>query len=369
MSDHLAKTHMIVDFKQRKVLLNMVRQNHIMNPNELKHLLENNQYLLSKIRNPSQSTSSPSSSSSTSANQSVTVNRQQQQQQTKPAPKPETSQSHLAGLEKKLDEFIKMASMGNLTLPSTTTTSNASPTAAAVTLASLHSLLQPAKNLANSNQPPAAVLTPDQSDIERFSEESESNNTKAESSPESSSSSETTTVLKHDNIGDELCSPSSMQSLDDSSTTTIQNNNSSNASYLSRMKQLKNKRKSARPAPYTNENKENRRSNLPPAHLKALLQPSAILGASQALNILPQQPQQSSQIAASTAPSLDGEKRIGELETRLNHTIKSFNVFQSGVIKQIEMFFKDFQKTAEELQNVKNSMLTDNNHHRPNQLF
>ena len=153
----------------------MVRQNHIMNPNELKHLLENNQYLLSKIRNPSQSTSSPSSSSSTSASQSVTVNRQQQQQ-TKPAPKPETAQSHLAGLEKKLDEFIKMASMGNLTLPSTTTTSNASPTAAAVTLASLHSLLQPAKNIANSNQPSAAVLTPDQSDIERFSEESESNN-------------------------------------------------------------------------------------------------------------------------------------------------------------------------------------------------
>jgi hypothetical protein len=153
----------------------MVRQNHIMNPNELKHLLENNQYLLSKIRNPSQSTSSPSSSSSTSASQSVTVNRQQQHQ-TKPAPKPETSQSHLAGLEKKLDEFIKMASMGNLTLPSTTTTSNASPTAAAVTLASLHSLLQPAKNIANSNQPSAAVLTPDQSDIERFSEESESNN-------------------------------------------------------------------------------------------------------------------------------------------------------------------------------------------------
>lgn len=154
----------------------MVRQNHIMNPNELKQLLENNQYLLSKIRNPSQSTSSPSSSSSTSASQSATVNRQQQQHQTKPAPKSDTAQSHLAGLEKKLDEFIKMASMGNLTLPSTTTMSNASPTAAAVTLASLHSLLQPAKNLANSNQQSAAVLTPDQSDIDRFSEESESNN-------------------------------------------------------------------------------------------------------------------------------------------------------------------------------------------------
>lgn len=50
MSDHLAKTHMIVDFKQRKVLLNQVRNTHIMNPSGLRQLIDNNKYLLEKLK-------------------------------------------------------------------------------------------------------------------------------------------------------------------------------------------------------------------------------------------------------------------------------------------------------------------------------
>jgi hypothetical protein len=50
MSDHLAKTHLILDIKERKLLLNTVRNNYILNPSGFKQVLESNRYLLAKIR-------------------------------------------------------------------------------------------------------------------------------------------------------------------------------------------------------------------------------------------------------------------------------------------------------------------------------
>lgn len=131
MSDHLAKTHMIVDFKQRKVLLNMVRCNHVMNPTNLKQLIENNKHLLAKGEN-SETTDEAGNVKTVMSNSSSVESSC-------------SNQIGLAGFEWKYQELMKLARGGGNT--------------AAV-----------------YQQPP--ILTPDQSDIDRFSEESETNNSK-----------------------------------------------------------------------------------------------------------------------------------------------------------------------------------------------
>lgn len=144
MSDHLAKTHMIVDFKQRKQLLNVVRHNHIMNPTGLKELLDNNKFLLDS----SSSSNVKEESSSGESGESGVVSPQ-------PLPSASTvltSSSEMGsspgGLSDKLQELLKMAraSVGIENTPTTL--------------------------------PLTSVLTPEQSDIDRFSEESETNNSK-----------------------------------------------------------------------------------------------------------------------------------------------------------------------------------------------
>lgn len=61
LSDHLAKTHSIVDVKQRKLLLNAVRNKYILNPTGMRELLETNKYLLDKVDVNFAAQASPSS--------------------------------------------------------------------------------------------------------------------------------------------------------------------------------------------------------------------------------------------------------------------------------------------------------------------
>jgi hypothetical protein len=118
MSDHLAKTHLIMDFKQRKYLLNMVRNEFIMNPNGLKHLINNNSFLIGEMKVVEDS--------------AVKVEPAQQQ-----PPQPQAL-NVIPNIDQALKDLIRRASL------------NAS----------------------------ASQLTPDPSDVDRYSEESETNNSK-----------------------------------------------------------------------------------------------------------------------------------------------------------------------------------------------